>query len=110
MTGGGFHADIERLERHGGAFAGHADRAAEIAGGLRQTLDRLDGCWGSDEVGNSFAAGHVTAASEALSRLASLRDQLAAVGSRFTDTAAAYRRTESDNVAVLRPVEPGADR
>jgi hypothetical protein len=110
MTGGGFHADIERLERHGGEFGGHADRAGEIATRLRQTLDGLHGCWGSDEVGNSFAAGHVTEASAALSRVGSLADQLGAVGDRFTETAAAYRDTESDNLGVLRLVDPGADR
>jgi hypothetical protein len=108
--GAGFHADSDRLARHGADFAGHADRAGEIVAGLRRTLDRLDGCWGADEVGRSFAEGHVPAAGEALDHLGALPDRIALVGGRFTDTAAAYRAVESDNLDVLRSGEPGADR
>ncbi|GDY31354.1 hypothetical protein [Gandjariella thermophila] len=110
MTGGGFHADSDRLERHGAEFARHADRAGEIVAGLRRTLQRLDGCWGADEVGSSFAEGHLPHAQAVLEHLGTLPDRLASVGGRFADTAAAYRAAESDNLGALRAAEPGADR
>lgn len=105
MSGAGFHADSDRLERHGAEFAGHADRAGEIVTGLRRTLDRLHGCWGDDEVGRSFADGHLPAANEVLDHLGGLPDRLASVGGKFADTAAAYRATESANLGVLRSAD-----
>lgn len=109
MTGG-FQVDGEWIGRHAAEFAGHADRAAEITIALRDTLDGLAGCWGSDEVGRSFAAGHVAEADEVLDRLGALPRRLGAMGDRFAGTAAEYRRAESGNLGVLRFPQPGADR
>jgi uncharacterized protein YukE len=52
----GFLADHERLARHAGDFGGLAEQATSIAGELDRTLDALGESWGTDDVGQSFAA------------------------------------------------------
>ncbi len=99
---GGFSADPARLRRHGGEFAGHADRASEIHRRLSQALTDAGECWGDDEAGRTFAATHARSAQDTLGKLGDLPGDLADVGDRFTGTAERYEQAEHENAATLR--------
>lgn len=107
MTSPGFRTDNERLADHAADFTAHGDSASDIAGSLRRALEATQGCWGSDEVGRSFADSHVEAASQTLRHLGSLPDRLRDVGARFADTAATYQRAEDDSRDALRSADGG---
>jgi hypothetical protein len=101
----GFDADIERLHAGAGEFAQFAERAGQIAADLQRALEATGNPWGSDAVGQSFAAGHVQPAADALHRISGLPDRLADVGERFTATADTYGQVDADNVTALRGLE-----
>ena len=105
MSSPGFSVDNERLAQHAADFGAHADTAGDIAGALRQAVEATGSCWGSDEVGRSFAAGHVEAASQTLNHLGSLPERLGDVATRFADTAATYQQAEVDNHHVMGSVD-----
>jgi uncharacterized protein YukE len=104
MTGG-FSADPARLRKHGGEFAGHAERAGAIHGELTSALAATGSCWGDDAAGQSFAAGYLQPAQDTLDKVGSLPAGLADVGDRFTATAGRYEQVEQQNSASLRDQE-----
>lgn len=105
-TGDGYRADADRLASQGGLFEGLAERAAAIHRDLADVLDPLGRCWGTDQVGQSFAAVHSGPADNARGQLSGLSERLDSVGVRFTDTAAAYLDTETSGAERLRSADP----
>jgi hypothetical protein len=87
----GFTADADRLTAQAGQFPELVERAGAIHRDLTAALAATGACWGSDGVGQSFAAAHTGPADSTLGGLGALPDQLRSVGTRFADTAAAYR-------------------
>ncbi|AHI01311.1 hypothetical protein GCM10010174_10860 [Kutzneria viridogrisea] len=88
MTGtGGFSSDVERVLDRAGQLDGLAGTAGTIAQELTSALRATERCWGTDEVGTSFAAGHVKAAEDTLAIVRALPGQLAEVGAKLTRTA-----------------------
>ena len=91
MTDRGFSADADRLTARAGDFPQLAEQAGGIHRELSDTLTGLGACWGADRVGQSFAAAHTAPSDETLAGLRALPDRLGSVGTRFADTATAYR-------------------
>jgi uncharacterized protein YukE len=98
----GFRADPAQLRKHGSDLAGHADRIGAIHSELNQAVTEAGACWGDDEAGRSFEAGHLQPANDTLRRLGSLPAGLAEVGDRFAATAEEYEQVEQQNAAGLR--------
>lgn len=90
----GFQVDPVALARHAGEFPALADRARAIHTELAAALSAAGPCWGDDEAGRSFAAGHVQPAGQTLDLLGTLPGRLADVGDRFGATARAYQQSD----------------
>ena len=101
MNGSGYEVDADALTTHAKEFPGFAERAGGIHRELSEKLTELGPCWGNDSVGQSFAAAHVAPADATLGALGSLGDQLEDVGTRFTDTAAAYRTQDASGATRI---------
>ena len=108
MTGpAGFHVDADRLATQAGEFAELATRAAAVHRELRDTLAEVGRCWGSDAVGQSFAAMHVDAADTTLDQLGALPKRLRAVGTGFAAAGAAYREQDMAGAGRLAATDDG---
>lgn len=99
---GGFTADVDALARHAARFDTLAERVGEIDAALRGAIEPLEGVWGADDVGRSFAEGHQPGAQQARSGLAALPERLAGMGGRLGATAEQYRAVDEDAAARLR--------
>jgi hypothetical protein len=98
---GGYQADPAKLHQHAGEFPGLADQVTGVHRELSGTLADNGECWGDDEVGRSFASGHVQGASDTLDRLGGLPGKLSDVGDRLHATATAYEQVEQTNTDSL---------
>ncbi|WP_018682386.1 hypothetical protein [Actinokineospora enzanensis] len=96
-----FQADAARLADRAGHFDGYAERAGAIHRELADRLAAAGDCWGTDDVGHSFAAAHTAPADRTLTALGGLPARLGDVGGRFHDTAHAYRDTDTANATAL---------
>lgn len=97
----GFQVDADRLAAQAGQFEGLVGRAGDIHRELSDTLGAVGQCWGGDAVGQSFASIHAGPADDTLGRIGSLPDQLGSVGTRFGDTATAYRGTDTTGADTI---------
>lgn len=98
MHGDGFEVDAERLASRAAQFEPLADR---LNGIHRNLTEALTNCWGTDAVGQSFAAAHAAPADDAVSRLSGLSGRLTSLRTRLTETAELYSsgdRSAEDNV------------
>jgi hypothetical protein len=93
--GGGFAVDPEKLAAHAAEFAGLADRACAISAALHRALAEAGTPWGTDAVGQSFAAAHTGPATAALEGLGALPDGLGAIGAGFAAAAGSYRAVDT---------------
>jgi uncharacterized protein YukE len=100
MTGA-FRADPAQLADQAGQFAELADRAAAIHRELADALAEVGSCWGTDTVGRGFAEVHAGPADATLGQLGALPARLGSVGTRFADTAAAYRQQDSVGARLM---------
>jgi hypothetical protein len=96
-----FRVDPDQLADHAGQFDGLADRAGQIHGELRTTLESLGSPWGDDDAGRSFAEVHSGPADETLGKLGALPGQLGDVGTRFVASARTYDDAEVTGVHEL---------
>ncbi|MGH3449582.1 MAG: hypothetical protein ACRDQW_02425 [Haloechinothrix sp.] len=94
----GFFTDIDRLAERSKDFEGLAERAGSVADRLKSALDSGSPVWGSDAVGESFAAAHAGPATQAWELLSGLNSGLGGVGGRFADAAAAYRAADDSAI------------
>ncbi len=97
----GFRAETTRLITEAGRFDGLVTRVEAIHRDLADQLAAAGECWGTDEVGQSFAATHVPSAEEVLGALGGLPGKLGAVGGHFGDTARTYRAGDGDNARTI---------
>lgn len=107
--GPGFSADPDAMARHAERFDGLGERAARIHDELSDALRDAGDCWGADEVGKSFAAGHVERADATVADLGGLPERLGDMRTRLTGTAAGYRETDRDAAGSLRGGDPDPD-
>jgi hypothetical protein len=101
----GFAADADRLSAQAREFPELAARAGAIHRELSDSLAALGPCWGSDTVGQNFAAAHVSLADDTLAGLGQLPDQLGSVGTKFSDTATAYRDTDASGAQQINAAD-----
>lgn len=94
----GFRSDVEQLAGKAGEFEDHAAHARRVAEDLRRAVESAGRCWGSDEIGRSFAATHQHRAEQALEALEALPGRLDEMGAKFAASAETYRRVEETNV------------
>ncbi|MFE9745081.1 WXG100 family type VII secretion target [Saccharothrix saharensis] len=97
----GFRTDLARLAEGAADFTAFAERAGKIAGELGGVLDSIGECWGTDAIGQSFAASHVQPSGAALSGLSGLSAGFGGVGERFAETARTYGEVEEGNRNAL---------
>ncbi|GLZ38546.1 hypothetical protein [Actinokineospora sp. NBRC 105648] len=97
----GFRAEADRLADRAGRFDGLAEQVDAIHRELADRLGAAGACWGTDEVGRSFADVHAGHAEDTLSTLGGLPEQLGDVGGRFRATARDYRHGEDHNTTIL---------
>ncbi len=91
----GFHGDVDRLSRQAEEFTELARRARRVA--ERARADSSGDCWGSDEIGERFAAVHQPRAERALERLDAMPDGLAGMGEKLAEAARTYREVDEAN-------------
>jgi uncharacterized protein YukE len=103
--GDGFEVDAERLAGQAAQFEPLTGRIDAVHRGLTDALAADGACWGGDAVGRSFSAVHSGAADDVVARLSALRDRLGSVGTRLSDTAAAYRSGDHAALAHLNQPE-----
>jgi uncharacterized protein YukE len=101
----GYEVDAERLAGEAAQFEPLAGRIDAIHRGLADALTADGDCWGGDAVGQSFASVHTGPADDVVTRLSALRERLGSVGTRFSDTAAAYRAGEDAALENLKQPE-----
>lgn len=101
MNDSGYEVDTDAVSAHAKEFPGLAERAGGIHRELSETLSAIGPCWGDDGVGRSFAAAHVAPADTTLGALGSLGGLLDEVGTRFADTATAYRTQDASGAGRI---------
>ncbi|PRY43806.1 hypothetical protein [Umezawaea tangerina] len=100
----GFEVDRAKLAEGAGEFTGFAEQAGRIAADLSGALDSFGVCWGADEIGQSFASGHVAAAQESFGKLDGISARFDGVGERFAATAQTYGQVDGGAAGTLRDV------
>ncbi len=95
---GGFGLDPHELGAQAGEFATLAERARAVARDLAEALDATPAPWGSDAVGESFAAVHVEAAAQARERITRLAGAFEEFGTALAEASEAY--VAADNAAA----------
>jgi hypothetical protein len=105
MHGDGFEVDVERLASRAAQFEPLVGRLGTIRGNLADALSADGACWGTDAVGQSFAAAHTVPAADAVSRLSTLSDRLTSVGTRLAETAGTYRTGDRSGVDHVSAAE-----
>ncbi|AUS79374.1 hypothetical protein C1701_14505 [Actinoalloteichus sp. AHMU CJ021] len=101
MSHDGYQVDPELLAERAAALGGEATTAERILGRLREVLDATGECWGDDEIGRRFAAGHVDPADTTLELMSGLPGRLTDHTDRLRASAATYRDAEETNTSAL---------
>lgn len=102
---GGFEADPRRLAAEAGEFTALAERARTVARDLADALDTAPRPWGSDAVGESFAAVHVEAADRARAQTAEVAEAFEQFGAALREASTAYGTADTDAADAVRAVE-----
>lgn len=98
----GFRTEHDQLASRAGAFGGLSQRAGRIDGDVRGAVDSFGACWGNDEVGQAFAAGHTGPANATLRDLGQLAGGLTDVGDRLRAAARTYAESDQYGESQLR--------
>lgn len=94
MNTGGFSTDVDRVLDRAGQLDGLSDTARSIFTELSDALAAAGECWGSDQVGQSFATGYIESASATFGLVKALPGQLADVGGRLAEHADIHRSAD----------------
>ncbi len=98
----GFAVDAQRLGARAAEFDTLAERARAIARGLVDELDDTGTPWGSDAVGDSFAAVHVEPANRARELVEGLAGAFEEFGGALAEAASAYGAADTDAAEAVR--------
>lgn len=104
---GGFSAEHHEIARHAKRFDEHAARAEGVHKQLRDALDATP--WGSDAIGQAFAAAHDQQAQDVLNQIGALHSSLAEHGRKLGHAAKNYESTESDVHASMTGIDRETD-
>lgn len=105
MHGDGFEADAEQLAGKAAQFEPLVSRLSTIHRQLADALSADGACWGTDTVGESFAAAHTGPADDTVTRLLTLPDRLGSVGARLSASATTYGAVDAGAVEQLKAAE-----
>ena len=94
MNTGGFSTDVDRVLDQAGQLDGLSDTARSIYKELSDALAQAGECWGTDQVGQSFATGYTDAAEATLKLVKGLPGQLTDVGGRLAKHAHIHRSAD----------------
>ena len=102
MNTGGFSTDVDRVLDRAGQLDGLSDTAQSIFKELSDALSAAGECWGTDQVGQSFAGGYTESAEATLELVKALPGQLTDVGGRLARHAHIHRSADQV-IATGRP-------
>jgi hypothetical protein len=91
---GGFSTDVDRVLDRAGQLDSLSDTAKSIFTELSDALAEAGECWGTDQVGQSFATGYTDAAEATFALVKALPGQLADVGGRLAEHAHIHRSVD----------------
>ncbi|QUQ70898.1 hypothetical protein [Kutzneria sp. CA-103260] len=94
MNTGGFSTDVDLVLDRASQLDGLSDTAQAIFKELSDALDAAGQCWGTDQVGQSFASGYTDAAEATFELVKALPGQLTDVGGRLADHAHIHRSAD----------------
>ncbi len=94
MNTGGFSTDVDRVLDRAGQLDGLSSTAQSIFTELSDALAEAGPCWGSDSVGQSFAAGYLESAEATFELVKALPGQLTDVGGRLAQHAHIHRSAD----------------
>ena len=94
MNTGGFSTDIELVLDRAGQLDTLSDTAKAIFKELSDALDAAGRCWGTDQVGQSFATGYTEAAEATFALVKAMPGQLTDVGGRLAKHAHIHRSAD----------------
>ncbi len=94
MNTGGFSTDVDLVLDRAGQLDTLSDTAQSIFTELSDALDAAGQCWGTDQVGQSFATGYLDAAEATFALVKGLPGQLTDVGGRLTKHAHIHRSAD----------------
>lgn len=94
MNTGGFSTDVERVLDRAGQLDGLSGTAQTIFTELSDALAEAGQCWGSDQVGQSFATGYAESAETTFGLVKALPGQLTDVGGRLAEHARIHRAAD----------------
>lgn len=97
----GFQVHLDQLTRRAGELDDLAGRADRIAAELRDAVESSAGCWGSDDIGQRFAATHDKPARDAVDEVTAMPGALRGISAKFTQAAAQYRGVDEGSAADL---------
>jgi len=92
---GGFSTDVDRVLDRAGQLDGLSGTAQSIFTELSDALAAAGECWGSDQVGQSFARGYTEAAEATFELVKAFPGQLTDVGGRLTEHAHIHRAVDT---------------
>ena len=94
MNTGGFSTDVDRVLDRASQLDSLSDTAQSIFKELSDALAAAGQCWGTDQVGQSFASGYTDAAEATFKLVKALPGQLTDVGGRLADHARIHRSAD----------------
>ena len=94
MNTGGFSTDVDRVLDRAGQLDGLSDTARSIVKELSDALAAAGECWGTDQVGQSFAVGYTDAAEATFKLVKALPGELTDVGGRLAKHAHIHRSAD----------------
>lgn len=97
----GFRIDADQLTRRAGELDELAGQAERIVDTLQQAVESGAQAWGSDEIGQSFAASHQPRSQQALDELGVMPGLLRDMGAKFAQTAATQQQVDQAGAEVL---------
>jgi uncharacterized protein YukE len=97
----GFRSDTGQLAQRAEEFDELAGQAERLTRALRQSAESAGQCWGTDAIGQSFAATHQQRAQQTLDELGELPGRLRDMGAKFAETASNQRHVDAANADML---------
>ncbi|WP_433663012.1 WXG100 family type VII secretion target [Nocardia sp. CA-128927] len=101
-----FRADPDALRATRSGFTDVSDRIAAAAKNLQRVIDAEGECWGSDQIGRSFAKNYTPSVPKALKGVDGLSKAMNNLGDRMVTTANTLQNRDQANAAKLNQIQP----